>query len=90
MCTKLEKHKEKCVMDDLKNIFQAIVNTCKKTPKHFMSVQNITNALKYLCQRLREDLIIRPPETQEANCCSTQMTEKPHYTSETQENKNNV
>lgn len=30
MCTKLEKHKEKCVMDDLKNIFQAIVNTCKK------------------------------------------------------------
>lgn len=26
-----------------------------------MSVQNITNALKYLCQRLREDLIIRPP-----------------------------
>lgn len=30
-----------------------------------MSVQNITNALKYLCQRLREDLIIRPPETQE-------------------------
>lgn len=90
MCTKLEKHKEKCVMDDLKNIFQAIVNTCKKKPKHFMSVQNITNALKYLCQRLREDLIIRPPETQEANCCSTQMTEKPHYTSETQENKNNV
>lgn len=62
----------------------------KKTPKHFMSVQNITNALKYLCQRLREDLIIRPPETQEANCCSTQMTEKPHYTSEKQENKNNV
>lgn len=48
-------------MDDLKNIFQAIVNTCKKTPKHSMSVQNITNALKYLCQRLREDLIIRPP-----------------------------
>lgn len=33
MCTKLEKHKEKCVMDDLKNIFQAIVNTCKKKPQ---------------------------------------------------------
>lgn len=70
-----ETQTEKCVMDDL------IVKTCKKKkPKHFMSVQNITNALKYFCQRLREDLIIRPPETQEANCYSTQMTEKPHYT----------
>lgn len=71
---------EKCIMDDLKNIFQATVKTCKKKTKHFMSVQNITNALKYFCQRLREALIIRPPETQEANCYSTQMTEKPHYT----------